>query len=324
MNIICKIVFNHRYDINDAEFRDIIRYNTLLVQGFSNGDPIAFLPWLRFFPFKSVSLLRESLRIREPILDRKLKEHRDTYDPDNIRDFTDSLIKVSTEEMTLEKANIRHLSDDHLAMVIMDIFTGGAETTVTTLRWATVYLLHWPEVQQRLYNEIIEVIGKDRYPVLNDRGKLNYLEATIRETLRLSSLVPLGVPHKCTSTSSVNDRTIPKGTQILFNLWQMHRDQEYWEEPEIFKPGRWLDSDGKLIPGANLSYLPFSAGRRVCLGESLAKTELFIFLSRMARDFIIKPEPGTPLPGLEGAIGVTLAPHPFNVIFEARKDSKSI
>ena len=324
LNVVCRIVFNHRYDINDAEFRDIILYNSLLTQGFSGGDPIAFLPWLRFFPFKSIKLIREYIRIRDPIIDRKLQEHRDTFDPNNLRDLTDALIQLSSEAVTLERANLKHLSDDHLTMVINDIFTAGTETTVTTLRWATVYLLRWPDEQQKLYDELIGVIGEDRYPALADRGELDYLEATIRETLRLSSLLPLGLPHKCISDSSINEIDIPKNTQVLFNTWQMHRDPQFWDDAEVFNPGRWLSPEAKLIAGANLSYLPFSAGRRVCLGESLAKTELFIILSRLIRDFIIKPESGKPVPGMDATIGITLAPFDFKVVFEARPNSLSL
>lgn len=319
LNIICSIVFGEQYKRDDVDFSDAINFSNLITGGFSNGDPVAFLPWLRFFPLPGLKMLKEGIEIRDTLLKRKLKEHRKTFNPEKIRDFTDSLIKSSMDCSLWENVGVKDVTDDHLEMILFDIFVAGVETTATTLRWMTVYLLHWPHIQDEVYNEIIHEVGVERYPELSDRKSLHYTQATIQESLRLSSLVPLGAPHKAMEDSSIGGKNVPKDTQILFNIWNFHHDPNEWENPDHFDPTRWLDEEGKYVPGRHKSFLPFSAGRRVCLGESMAKTELFLFFSRLIRDFKLEENTKEPLPNLEGRIGVTLAPHPFSVIFSPRK-----
>ena len=311
-------MFGSRYSRQDKEFADVINFSNLITAGFSNGDPVGFIPWLRFFPFDGLSKLKKGIAIRDPFLHKKLMEHKKSFDSENIRDFTDSLIKSSMDESVWENVGLKEVTDDHLEMILFDIFVGGVETTATTLRWIAVYLLHWPDIQDEVYNEIIGEVGSERYPELKDRPNLPLTQAVIQETLRFSSLVPLGAPHKATEDSSISGRNVPKDTQILFNFWNLHHNPAEWENPEHFNPRRWLDEEGKYVPGRHKSFLPFSAGRRVCLGESLAKTELFLFFSRLIRDFKIEPNPEEPFPSLQGRIGVTLAPHPFTAITTPR------
>ena len=170
-----------------------------------------------------------------------------------------------------------------------------------------------------IYDEIVEVIGTKRYPVLSDRSSLPLLQATIQETLRLSSIAPMGVPHKTTKDVIIDgNKHIPQNTQVIFNLWSMHRDEREWDNPHDFNPYRWLDEDNKYIPGRHKSFLPFSAGRRVCLGEPLAKTEVFLIFSRLMRNFKIYHNSDEPFPGLDGITSVILSPYPFTVRLSAR------
>ena len=325
LNVICQIIFGARYDVHDVEFHNIIHYNKLLMRGLGPDDPSAVFPWLKYLPFvpaTSLNMIKEGISLRDPILDRNIREHRRTYDPDHLRDLTDALLKASQEDAMLNK--LGEFSDDNIAMVLSDIFLAGADTTITTLRWGITYLLHWPDVQDSMYNEIINVAGESRYPDMHDKDKMPYTEGVIRETLRLSSIAALGVPHKCTSSDTLNGRDIPKGSTILFNFWFMHRDPEHWKNADVFDPSRWLDDDGKVIPGHNLSYIPFSAGRRVCFGESLAKKELFLILARLIRDYHILPDTTSPLPSMNGVLGITLNPYPFKAVFEPRSNSLSV
>ena len=170
-----------------------------------------------------------------------------------------------------------------------------------------------------LYDEIVNAIGTDRHPTLSDRPRLPLLRATIQETLRLASLTPLGNPHKTTKDVTIQgDKHIPKGTTVMFNLWNIHHNEENWKNPLEFQPRRWLDAEGKYVPGMHTSFLPFSAGRRVCLGESLAKVELFMFLSRLMRDFKIHPNTDEGLPSLEGNPSFIILPDEFTVRLELR------
>ena len=120
----------------------------------------------------------------------------------------------------------------------------------------------------------IKSIGPDRLPELDDKKNLPHLEATITETLSLSSLVPLSIPHKTTLDTTLQGYSIPKGTTVLMNVWSLHHDPEIWDEPEVFRPERFLDEEGNFVPPKADRFLPFSAGRRVCMGEPLARIEL--------------------------------------------------
>ena len=317
MNVICAIVFGTRYDISDKEFRTVVEYNSLIVQGFANTDAIAFLPWLRFLPIPSLKEGLEKLlkanTLRDPLLQEKLNNHRDTMTPGNIRDFTDAILHEAKKKANENERNVKYLTDDHLLMSLHDIFTAGTETTVTTLRWAFVYLCQYPQVQDEVYKELLSVVGTGRLPTLKDRGQLPFLEATIHEVLRKSSLIPLGVPHKTTCDTTLQGYKIPKDTQVILNHWAMHNDERHWEAPNEFKPSRWLDQNNHFVQGRHPSFLPFSTGRRVCLGESLAKTEIFLILSQLMYRYKVVKAPNKPLPSQEGILTVTYAPVDFDI-----------
>ena len=198
-------------------------------------------------------------------------------------------------------------------MTMAEIFMTGLETTASTLCWALLYLIHNPKVQQMLQQELDQVVGPDRLPELEDKKNLPYLEATITETLRLSSLVPLSVPHKTTADTTLQGYSIPKDTTVLMNLWSLHHDPEIWDDPEALKPERFLDEEGSFVPPKADRFLPFSAGRRVCLGEFLARIELFLVLARLLHSFKFENPPGCDLPTLEAITGIVSMPRPFSV-----------
>lgn len=164
-----------------------------------------------------------------------------------------------------------------------------------------MYLLHWPEYQDLIYNEIIQTVGKDSYPTLADHVSLPIVQAAIQVALRLATITPMGLPHKTTCDVTVCKKYhIPKGTHVMINAWNIHHSNEYWTNPKEYNPLRWLDDEGKYVTGVHKSFLPFSAGRRVCLGEQLAKTELFLIFSRFMRDFKIFPNTDEAFPKLNG------------------------
>jgi len=154
---------------------------------------------------------------------------------------------------------------------------------------------------------------------MSDQSSLPLVQAIIQETLRLA-IGPLSLPHKSTKDSSLNGKSIKKGTQVLFHIWNIHRDERYWNDPEIFKPERWIDENGNFAPNICKSYLPFLMGKRVCFGEQIARTELFIALTRLLVDFHIEPESGL-LPSLtDVTIGVNQYMTPlYKVILTKRK-----
>eukprot|EP00794_Sanderia_malayensis_P012087 gene12087-13333_t len=175
LNIICSIIFGNRYDVNDPEFIDIIQFNRDLVQGFDNSSALAFMPWLKFFPNKGLSQLKRAVKLRDEIMYKKIKEHKETFDASNHRDLTDALWNEFLNEGHVGPAitTIR-LTEKNFEMILTDLFVAGSETTTTTLQWSVLYLSKWPEVQKKIAEERENVIG-ERQPRLVDRGKLHLL-----------------------------------------------------------------------------------------------------------------------------------------------------
>lgn len=318
INVICQICFGHRYKEDDEDFKQIIKFTELIFGGLGSSDAVAVLPWLRFFPLDGLKKLEEGVAIRDPILRKNVQQHIDTFDPTNLRDITDCMLKVRTDREFLEKAEIPNISDDQLEMILNDIFVGAIETTLASLRWMFVYLVRWPEYQEMMFKEIVNKCGPDDYPTLKEKSSFHMVQACIQESLRLASLAPLGVPHKAVQNDTINGKSVPKGAQVLTNIWSCHNDTRHWENPEEFNPLRWLDENGEYHLLKNKSFLPFGAGRRNCFGEAIAKSELFVMFSRLVKDFSVEANPDEELPSLEGVLGITLSPPTYKVIFKAR------
>uniref|UniRef100_A0A3P9Q5D1 Cytochrome P450, family 17, subfamily A, polypeptide 1 n=1 Tax=Poecilia reticulata TaxID=8081 RepID=A0A3P9Q5D1_POERE len=291
-NVVCSLCFNSSYARGDPEFEGMLRYSQGIVDTVAKDSLVDIFPWLQ------VSRCQHySDNVQRDLLDALLRAKR-SADNNNTAD--------------VDKATAG-LSDDHLLMTVGDIFGAGVETTTTVLKWAVTYLIHHPDVQRRIQDELDTKIGADRSPRLRDRGSLPYLEATIREVLRIRPVAPLFIPHVALSDASIGDFKVKKGTRVIINLWSLHHDEKEWSNPEHFDPGRFLDSEGTGLTIPSSSYLPFGTGIRVCLGEALAKMELFLFLSWILQRFTLSVPPDHSLPSLEGKFGVVLQPVKYKV-----------
>ena len=317
-NVICQIVFGSKYEIDDDEFTTIIYYNKLMFEGLAGANGVDFLNWLRHFPNHNINLLRESASLRDPILEKWLRKHKETFKKGSLRDFTDALIDAAEEEVLENKSSERYLEEDNLVMIMADVFNAGIETTTTTMNWFVAFSVLWPDVQRKIHEELDTVIGRARQPSLDDRPSLPYFEAAVNEAARLASVAPLGVPHCTTCDTSVAGFQIPKHTHVFYNLYAIHHDERYWDEPEEFRPERWLDKEGNFFPGAHAPFLPFSAGKRVCFGEALAKMELFLVLAQMYQRFEFLRAENEDLPTLDGYVFLTHEPKPYKIMARKR------
>uniref|UniRef100_A0A8C2EK70 Cytochrome P450, family 2, subfamily U, polypeptide 1 n=1 Tax=Cyprinus carpio TaxID=7962 RepID=A0A8C2EK70_CYPCA len=207
-------------------------------------------------------------------------------------------------------------SEDDLFYIIGDLFIAGTDTTTNSVLWSILYMSLYPDVQEKVQQEIDAVVGSERVPSLTDKGNLPYTEATIMEVQRMTVVVPLSIPHMASETTEFRGYTIPKGTVIIPNLWSVHRDPTVWENPDDFNPGRFLDEQGKLL--RKDCFIPFGIGRRVCMGEQLAKMELFLMFTSLMQAFTFRLPEGKSAPSMHGRFGLTLAPCPFTVCVKAR------
>ena len=179
---------------------------------------------------------------------------------------------------------------------MQDTFLGGTHTTSTTIEWLMAELLQHPEIMRKACKELEEVVGKDNTVEEFHISKLHYLDAILKETLRLHPIAPLLVPRSPCTTQTISEYTIPKGSRVLLNIWAMQRDPKAWENPMEFQPERFLRDAGKGdFQGNNYSFLPFGSGRRVCPGIPLAEKMILYVVSTLLHSFEWNLPQGTTL-----------------------------
>ncbi|XP_067106216.1 cytochrome P450 2U1 [Osmerus mordax] len=316
-NVICSVSLGQRFHHEDREFRTLL---DLMARGLeisvnSAAVLINVFPFLYHFPF---GVFRELRRVESDItafLKNIIVRHKETLDPANPRDLIDMyLVEIQAQESSGERET--SFSEDYLFYIIGDLFIAGTDTTTNSILWILLYMVLYPEVQERVQAEMDQVLGPGRPPSLSDRGRLPYTEATIMEVQRMTVVVPLAIPHMASHTTEFRGYTIPKGTVIVPNLWSVHRDPAVWDQPDLFNPGRFLDDQGRLHRTEH--FMPFGIGRRVCMGEQLAKMELFLMITSLLQAFRFSLPPGKTPPSLDGRFGLTLAPGPYTVCVAPR------
>jgi len=250
-------------------------------------------------------------------MEAPVKQHMETHQDLQPRDFLDSYIdeiKKTTDPTSSFYGDSGYIS---MRTVLLDLFSAGGESTSTTLSWYCLYLAVNPGIQEKLHAEISEVVGNSRCPNLSDRPLLPYLAATSLEILRITSLVPISIFHSTLSDAKIQDYLIPVDTMIIPNLYSCHFDKEYWGDPEIFKPNRFLDTDGKTIL-KHEPFIPFSYGKRICPGENLANLELFLIITSILQNFQISTDPDNPNPSLNPSVSFIQIPKPHKLVFNKR------
>ncbi|XP_076840200.1 cytochrome P450 17A2 [Brachyhypopomus gauderio] len=308
-NVVCRLVFNSSYRPHDPELQQVMDYNDGIVQTIARGGLVDIFPWLQIFPNKDLAKLKECVCIRDKLLSKKLEEHKLTLTPGDPRDLLDALLIG-------QRGSGGDITDDHVLMTAAEAFGAGVETTSTTLLWTIAFILHHPQVQERLHAELDEYVGRHRPPALSDRTNLPFLESVLCEVMRIRPVSPILIPHVAMQDTSLGGHAVSRGTRVLVNMWAIHHDPKHWDHPDRFLPERFLDAEGKKITPP--SFLPFGAGPRVCVGESLARMELFLFVSSLLQHFKFSTPSGASLPDLQGRYGVVLQPLCYSVTVTPR------
>ncbi len=257
-NVICSVVFGKQYSYDDPEFRELLGIAERHIRLAGAGGAQAFVKALQYLPTKTNRELIKNADRMEAFTQKQIDEHRAKFDPDNVRDYTD----VYLQEIRLhkERGEVLHLKEENVFGAVNNVFGAGVETTSTTLRWAFLYMITHPEIQRRIQNEIDSVIGQDRMPRLSDRTNLPYTMATILEIQRHASILFLGFPHSAATDTTLCGYDIPEGAMIISNLWALHHDPDFWDDPEKFNPERFMDEDGNVVHHEE-HLIPFSIGK---------------------------------------------------------------
>nr|XP_042699895.1 cytochrome P450 2C13, male-specific-like [Chrysemys picta bellii] len=239
---------------------------------------------------------------------KEIRSHQESGSPDEPQDFIDFYLA----QIDKSKADPDSTFDeDNLVQTVFDLFLAGTETTTTTLRWAVLYMVTYPDVQEKVQKELDAELGPSQLICYEDRKNLPYTNAVIHEIQRYSNIVAVGIPRTCVKDTMLQGFPIEKGTIILPNLTSALLDPEQWETPRQFNPNHFLDQDGNFV--TKEAFLPFSAGPRVCLGEHLARTELFIFFTNLLRAFTFRLPEGVKEINTEPMLGGLLQPHPYKI-----------
>ncbi|XP_013880594.1 cytochrome P450 2Y3 [Austrofundulus limnaeus] len=281
-NVICCLVFGQRFSYEDEQFVDLLATISEIVR--FNSSPLGVMynlfPWLmERLPGKQHYVFEKIDEIRAFVM-KKIQEHKDTVDPSSPRDFIDCFLIRAHQEKNNPSTEFHY---DNLVATVINLFVAGTETTSSTIRYAFGVLIKQHKIQEKMHEEIDTVIGKERCPSMEDRKSLPFSDAVIHEVQRFLDIVPFSLPHYALQDFSFRGYTIPKGTVIFPLLHSVLKDEKQWTNPISFDPQHFLDQNGNFKK--NPAFIPFSAGKRACVGESLARMELFLFIVAILQNF---------------------------------------
>uniref|UniRef100_A0A8C5QE50 Cytochrome P450 n=1 Tax=Leptobrachium leishanense TaxID=445787 RepID=A0A8C5QE50_9ANUR len=281
-NVLFSIILGSRYEYKDEKFVELLSIVEKIYYLLSSpwGQLHTIFPQVMDYipgPHQRIVSVSEKLML---FIKERVKISQETLDPDSPRHYIDNyLIKMEKEK---DKPN-SEFNERNLVATVHHLFITGTETITSTFRRALLLLLCHPEVQEKLQMEIDGVIGRDRIPSINDRANMPYTDAVMHEILRYNDLAPFNGPHMVTKDVEFRGYFIPKDTEVYTLLCTVHRDPSKFSTPFQFNPNHFLDENGKFKK--NDAMMAFSAGKRICPGESLARMEFFLFLTTILQNF---------------------------------------
>ncbi|KAJ7304426.1 hypothetical protein JRQ81_011985 [Phrynocephalus forsythii] len=222
-----------------------------------------YADFLKYFPGPHTKIydILEEMRV---FIAERVKQNQKTLDLNCPRDFIDCFLI----QMEKEKDNpASEFNVKNLELTTLNLFFAGTETVSSTLRYGFLLLMKYPEVQ--------------------DRSQMPYMDAVIHEVQRVSDLIPMDLPHMVTRDTEFRGYLIPQGTEIYPVLNTVLHDPTKFKSPNSFNPENFLDENGRFQK--NDAFVPFSSGKRICLGEALARMELFLFFTTILQSFQLKP-----------------------------------
>ncbi|KAM6547989.1 hypothetical protein CsatB_019665 [Cannabis sativa] len=328
-NVISRMIMSKRCadDDNEAdEINEVVNDSAEIVGTFNVSDFIWFC--------KNLDL--QGLRKRSKVIHDKfdnmvekiIKEHRahnktsrgDHHHNHVPRDFLDILLKISDDEGSDVK-----LTQENIKSFFLDVFVAGTNTSSITMEWALAELINNPKMMKKAMEEIDNVVGKIRLVEESDVANLPYIQAIIKETLRLHPPGPILI-REASETCSIDDYEIKEKTRLLINVWAISRDPNHWESPFEFKPERFYSDDKNEISnnaknmdvrGQHFQLLPFGSGRRGCPGTTLGLQVVHTSLASIIQCFDLKTDgivdmsegPGLTLPRAHSLVCVLKARH---------------
>ncbi|KAF8014661.1 hypothetical protein BT93_H0462 [Corymbia citriodora subsp. variegata] len=292
LNIIIRMIANKRYfglssasagsSINNDEashLRKVIK-DLLYIAGFPAGGPTV----------GTVRTMKRVARELDEIIGKWVEEHklkRDDAQRGEVISMKEDFIDVMLSAIKEDGFNsFGHSPETIVKATVMNIIVAASDTTSLALTWVMSLLLNNKHVLKRAQEEIDLKVGRDEWVQDSNIESLPYLQAIVKETLRLYPPAPILVPHEAREECTIGGYLIPKGTWIFINAWKLHRDPRVWSDPEKFLPERFLTShSGVDALGQHFEFIPFGSGRRSCPGDSFALQVIHLTLARLLQGF---------------------------------------
>ncbi|KAL9439089.1 hypothetical protein AB3S75_024701 [Citrus x aurantiifolia] len=275
-NVICRAAFGMTCGEGEAggKLKKLLEELGELLGMFCVGD---FIPWLAFLD-KLTGLDARVERVFKHldsflnyVIDHHMTRQRQDVATnggvivkEDQKDFLDVLLEIQNDG-----TNGISMARENMKAIILDMFAGGTDTTYTALEWALTELIKHSKTMKKVQEEVRRIAGSKSFINEDHIEKMFYLKAVIKETLRLHPPVPLLLPRQATKDVQVGGYNIPAKSRVIINAWAIGRDPASWEEPEKFKPERFLDNCSSF-KGNDFQFIPFGAGRRGCPGATFA------------------------------------------------------
>ncbi|KAJ8615514.1 hypothetical protein MRB53_034886 [Persea americana] len=278
-----RVAFGKKYEGEEEErknkFADLAAELTTLMGSFFVGDYFPWLAWVDFLTGMGGKLKR-SFQELDAFVDQVIDDHlvnREVNGSDGVeqKDFVDVLLHLQKDSplgVQLTKSNLK--------AVILDIFSGGTDTTAVTLEWAMAELIKHPVAMEKAQAEVRRVVGEKAKVEEEDLRQLHYLKLIIKETLRFHPVAPLLVPRESTRDVVIRGYHIPAKTRVFVNAWAIGRDPVSWENAEEFCPERFAHNSVDF-KGQDFELIPFGAGRRICPGIAFGISSVELALANL-------------------------------------------
>lgn len=284
LNVISRMVLGKKYsdqsEISPEEFNKMLDELFLLSGVFNIGDSIPYIDFLDLQGYvKRMKIVSKKF---DGFLECVLNEHnarRKATQNYTSKDMVDVLLELAEDpklEVKLERHGVKALT--------LDLLAGGTETSSVTVEWAISELLKKPEIFKKATEELDRVIGGDRWVQEKDIPSLPYIKNIVKETMRLHPVVPMLVPRLACEDCKVAGYDIQKETRVLVNVWTIGRDPKIWDDPNEFRPERFIGKNID-IKGQDFEFLPFGSGRRMCPGYSLGLKVIESSLANLLHGF---------------------------------------
>ncbi|MED6218267.1 hypothetical protein PIB30_025189 [Stylosanthes scabra] len=308
LNVILRMVAGKRYSWKGGDeqqvrrirwaFREFFRLTGVVVI----GDAIPALGWVDFGG--KIKEMEKAANEMDEIVSEWIEEHKENRDSGvrkSEQDFIDVLLSV------LDGVDLAgHDTDTVNKATCLTLIAGATDTTTVTMTWTLSLLLNHGHVLKKVQDELDEKVGKERLVKESDMNKLTYLEAVVKESMRLYPAGPLSGLRIFTEDCTLGGYHIKQGTRLFLNLWKLHRDPHIWSDPLEFKPERFLSTHKDVdVKGQNFELLPFGGGRRSCPGITFGLQMTKLALAAFLHAFEVKTPSNDPV-DMSATFGLTI------------------